>query len=38
MCSLGNQIIAHAHCLRACASVLLTVTALDAAQHDRREF
>ena len=43
MCGLGNQIIAHAHCLRVFNSArdrvaLSTVTVLDAAQDDRREF
>jgi len=42
MCGLGNQIVAHAHRLRAfnCARdrvALSTVTALDAAQNDRRD-
>ena len=43
MCGLGNQIIAYAHRLRAFNHAkdrvaLSTVTALDAAQNDRREF
>ena len=43
MCGLGNQIIAHAHRLRAFNHArdrvaLSTVSALDAAQDDRREF
>jgi len=43
MCGLGNQIVAHAHRLRAFnlardRVALSTVTALDAAQDNRREF
>jgi len=43
LCVVGNQIIAHAHCLRVFNRArdrvaLSTVTALDAAQDDMREF
>jgi len=43
MCGLGNQTIARAHRLRVCNCArdrvaMSTVTALDAAQVDRKEF
>jgi len=43
MHGLGNQIITHTHCLRTFNSArdrvsLLTVTALDATQDDRKEW